>query len=106
MGFVRWLTLAGLLWRGAGHLTTVCTSTAPSQCAAGSLTFWFGTYHALSVGGSAPGKVIITTPTGEQEGAFTDLCLSQAARDGPCPREDLPANCPTSVLPSDAVVTC
>ena len=78
MELLRWLTLVGWLSLAATHLTTVCTSTAPSQCGSSSLTFWFGTYHNLALGASAPGSVHITTPTGDTiTGAFTDLCSRQ-----------------------------
>ena len=34
------------------HMTSVCTSTAPSQCNSKQIVFWFGSYHANSPGGS------------------------------------------------------
>ena len=92
-------------------MTTVCTSTAPSK--PNEIVFYFGTYHSISTGQSVPGSVHITTPEGTDfSGAFVSSCsnggamTSHSSGSPHCPEGDLFANCPTSVLPADAALTC
>ena len=95
-----------LLVAGAqAHITTVCTSTAPSNC--GSIVFFFGTYHDQ---GGATGQVHITTPQGTTTiFPFQNSCFSSATtvtgQTRVCPEPDLFANCAV-VVPSDAAVSC
>lgn len=102
-----------LLLRGLEtHLTTVCTSTAPSNCNSSEIVFFFGSYHSMGEicpGGecSAPGTVEITKPDGTSiTGSFVDVFPSSASRAGTCPAADMMANGPTNVVPSDAAITC
>ena len=100
-------------------MTSVCTSTAPSNCNSSEIIFYFGSYHAMSQictsdgsGGwtdcSAPGQVEITAPNGDiTTGPFTDVFFASANNyGGTCPAADITNNAPTSVLPSDASITC
>ena len=97
-------TLVGV----SGHMTNVCTSTAASECSQQRLIFWFGTYHSPPGAGSAvPGQVHIQDPNGATTSfAFDSFVSSNAQRGGTCPADDLAAYAPSSVLASDAVVTC
>lgn len=98
--------LIALFGSVGSHLTTVCTSTAPSTCNPATLVFFFGTYHNLSPGDSAPGTVYIEDPDGViTSGGFSDICNANADASGTCPIPDLKANCGVAI-PSDAYVTC
>lgn len=89
------------------HMTSVCTSTAPSRCEEDELVFYFGSYHANFPGGSVPGSVHITSPNGATTSTrFANICTSEAREDGTCPEEDIRASCPSEVTPSDAFVSC
>ena len=79
--FARLLVLALCLGRPESHMTTVCTSTAQSQCEEGVIVFFFGTYHSgLTPGSSVDGYVEITDPQGTTTTAdFDSLCVSEAA---------------------------
>ena len=86
--------LIALFGSVGSHLTTVCTSTAPSTCNPATLVFFFGTYHNLSPGDSAPGTVYIEDPDGViTSGGFSDICNANADASGTCPIPDLKANC-------------
>jgi hypothetical protein len=108
--------------RTVAHLTTVCTSTAASQCADARVVFWLGTYHpptcespscthAGSGWGSSEGvpsgQVIITKPDGTSDYFnFSSRCDVSSSSSGPCPGPDLMTHCQGADLPSDAVVQC
>eukprot|EP00930_Biecheleria_cincta_P028672 TRINITY_DN19_c0_g1_i1.p1 TRINITY_DN19_c0_g1~~TRINITY_DN19_c0_g1_i1.p1 ORF type:complete len:1132 (+),score=130.20 TRINITY_DN19_c0_g1_i1:39-3434(+) len=88
------------------HITTVCTSTAPSQCANKRMVFFLGTYHT-GLSASVPGKLHIAKPDGtSQSFNFGSVCSAASTVTGPCPSEDIQSNCPSNIVPSDAVVTC
>ena len=94
----------------ASHLTTVCTSTAPSTCANQQVVFYLGTYHDVPSGGSAPGEVGITTPTGTTTWfSFSSTCAVNGHQNNPptsCPVNQIMSGCASAVTPSDADVTC
>lgn len=119
---LRWLLpLMALMLQlspASAHITTICTSTAKSQCASGKIVFYFGTYHDNDPGGSVPGAVFITKPNGDVQGgasgvAFSNICgvtgnTITSSRGGTptCPEEDIKANCPADAVPDDVSITC
>jgi hypothetical protein len=104
-----WLLLSACSWRALAHLTTVCTSTAPSRCDMDEIIFHFGTYHGMPYGGSStPGQVHIQPPGGiTQSHSFTSFYQSAASYpDQRCPGPDILTNAPADVAPSDAIISC
>ena len=99
------LLLLLLVTDASGHLTTVCTSTAPSQCEDSRLIFWLGTYHSPT---RPSGEVIITMPSGDSVSFdFTSRCAVQSSYfNGPCPGEDILQSCQGDDLPPDSHVQC
>eukprot|EP00933_Yihiella_yeosuensis_P042203 TRINITY_DN3674_c0_g1_i2.p1 TRINITY_DN3674_c0_g1~~TRINITY_DN3674_c0_g1_i2.p1 ORF type:complete len:888 (+),score=130.01 TRINITY_DN3674_c0_g1_i2:66-2729(+) len=103
--FLAILHLQCIPFLTTAHTTTVCSATAPSQCADRKLVFLLGTYHSMS--GSTVGKVHILSPSGvETQTSFSAICQSSSTATGTCPGPDIKNKCPSSVIPSDAVVTC
>lgn len=112
-----------LLTLAHAHLTTVCTSTASSQCSDARVVFWLGTYHPptcegvgcshgsqhwAASSGVPSGHVIVTRPDGISERFnFTSRCPVDASPlPGQCPGPNLMAHCQGPDLPTDAVVQC
>jgi len=103
------LALLVLLSPCLAHLTTICTSIAPSRC--GEVTFYLGSFHDAYRGKhNITGSLVVTRPDGSTFAeAFSpeQECFSEAGTSGhrPCPAEDVGKNC-HSRLSEDATVTC
>jgi hypothetical protein len=99
------LCLALCIVASDAHITSVCMSTAPSQCADSKAVFFMGSYHQVA---SARGQIIITSPDGtEASFAFKNICQNgKASIGGTCPIADITNVCPTEVVPDDSHVTC
>ena len=83
------LALLLLLAGASGHITTVCTATAPSTCADGRLWLLLGTYSSWSANQAVTGSVTITPASGAaQSFSLTSKCESKASNwqtsDGSC----------------------
>ena len=106
------LTLVLLPLATRSHITTICTATSPTV--AGKVTFFFGTYHAITEGADVEGTVRILKPDGTtMSGGFSDYCGASnnavtSAQDGnpACPGPELKTHCATSVVPTDSHITC
>ena len=108
---LRCLLAQVLVFHAVAHMTTVCTSTAPSNCANAEMHFFFGTYHSKPSSGSAPGSVHIQTPDGRVittplASVFKSQSTTPTKSGWPCPADDLRARAPASVMPSDSSITC